>query len=274
MRVLSWNLWWRFGEWEERQPAIAAELSAVDPDIAFLQEVWSADGDDQADDLAALTGLQVARTTYLDEERKGLPQEFGNAILSRWPMETLDQIALSGPSGKPSHRSALLVRIAAPNGDVLAAVTHLAWQYDQSELREQQLSEVLALLDRHGALDESAPPVLLGGDMNAVPDSDEIRRLTGLSKTYVPGSVFTDVWAAVGDGPGYTWTRDNPNSAEALWPRRRLDYVFVSWPRPKPYLNPVSARLVGVDNHGGVVGSDHYGVLAELDDRAVPEDPQ
>ncbi len=271
MRVLSWNLWWRFGEWEERQPAITAELASVDPDIAFLQEVWSADGRDQAVELAEASGLHVARTQYLDEERRGLPQEFGNAILSRWPIETLEQIPLSGPSGKPSHRSALAVRIDAPNGELVAAVTHLAWQYDQSELREKQLGEVVALVERHRP-DEEAAPVLLGGDMNAVPESDEIRRLTGLSRTYVPGLVFTDVWAAVGDGPGYTWTRDNANSAEALWPRRRLDYVFVSWPRHKPYLNPVSARLVGVEAHGGVVGSDHYGVLAQLDDRPVPED--
>lgn len=284
MRILTWNLWWRFGPWEERQPAIAAELRAVDPDIAFFQEVWAADGRDQIDELAAIGGWHQARTHHLAGDRAGQPHQFGNAIISRWPLDVVEQISLSGQDGAPSHRSALAVRIDAPGGPLLAAVTHLAWQYDLSEVREQQLSEIVAMIDRHRDRGRppadgrradpgtEPPPVLLAGDLNAVPTSDEVRRLTGESRPYQPGLVFTDVWAAVGDGPGHTWTRENPNASEALSPRRRLDYLFVSWPRPKPYANPLTATLVGVDPRGGVVGSDHYGVVAELDDRTAPEE--
>ena len=279
MRVLTWNLWWQFGEWEDRQPVIAAELADVDPDIALLQEVFAIDGRDQADELADVCGLTVARTHALTGDRAGKPQRFGNAILSRWPVEVLEQIALTGLDDAPSHRSALAVRIDAPAGPLITVVTHLAWQYDLSAVRERQLAEIAELIVRHRlpppapSEDRSPsrppepPPVLLAGDMNAVPESDEIRRLTGASRPYQRGLVFTDAWAAVGEGPGYTWTRENPNSTEALWPRRRLDYVFVSWPRPKPFANPLRARLVGVEPRGGVVGSDHYGVVADLDDR-------
>jgi endonuclease/exonuclease/phosphatase family metal-dependent hydrolase len=284
MRVLTWNLWWQFGDWEARQPVIAAELAAVDPDIALFQEVFATDERDQADELGSVTGLHVARTEAMSGDRAGKPQRFGNAILSRWPIHVLEQIALPGPDENPSHRSALATMIDAPAGPLVAVVTHLAWHYDQSALRERQLDEIAGLVARHQLEPEQPPnpatsrppeppPVLLAGDMNAVPESDEIRRLTGLSRPYRPGLVFTDAWAAVGDGPGFTWTRDNPNSAEALWPRRRLDYVFVSWPRPKPYANPRSARLVGVSPRTGVVGSDHYGVLAELDDRPSLDQP-
>ena len=271
MRILTWNLWWRFGSWEARQDVIAAELARVDPDVVLLQEVW-ADGErDQAVELAAPNRMQVARTHNLTGTRLGRPHEFGNAVLSRWPVRTLEQVALSGPTGEPSHRSALAVQVDAPTSPIVVVVTHLAWEYDKSELREQQLFEVVALVDRHRSPDPTSPPVILGGDFNAVPESDEIRRLTGLSRPYLPGLVFTDVWDAVGDGPGHTWTRDNPNSDEALWPRRRLDYLFVSWPRAKGFANPVSAELVGVEPRGAVVGSDHYGVMAELDDRPLPE---
>lgn len=268
MRVLTWNLWWQFGEWRQRQSAIAAELSEVDPDIALLQEVWATDEADQAAELAGATGLEMVRTMGLEER----PQGFGNAVLSRWPLEVVEQLPLPTPSGQRPHRTALACRIEAPTGPVLAVVTHLSWRYDESELRQHQLSEVVALVDRHRSPDPTAHPVILGGDFNAVPGSDEIRRLTGLSRPYLPGLVFTDAWAAVGDGDGFTWTRDNPNSAGALWPRRRLDYVFVSWPRPRPLGNPVSCRLIGVDPRGGVVASDHYGVVAELDDRPVTEE--
>ena len=43
-RVLTWNLWWQFGPWRERQPAILSVLQEQDADIVFLQEVWAQEG--------------------------------------------------------------------------------------------------------------------------------------------------------------------------------------------------------------------------------------
>ena len=151
-------------------------------------------------------------------------------------------------------------------------VTHLTWEYDQSILRQQQLAVVVQLAADHRKGDDDTPPLLVGGDFNAVPDSDEIRRMTGASAPYVDGLVFTDSWAAVGEGPGHTWCRENPHSADALWPRRRLDYLMVSWPRPKPLGNPLSAHLVGVNPRDGIIGSDHYGVLVQLHTGASSEE--
>ncbi len=267
MRMVTWNLWWRFGEWEERQPAIAAELRALEPDVALLQEVWATDDADQGEQLAEACGMALARTRRDD----GTPQPFGNAVLSRHPLTVLDQVTLVDAHGAPSHRSALAVRIEDPDGPWTVVVTHLAWQYDAGPLRQRQLDQVVELARQHGAGDDQAHPVILGGDFNAVPSSDEIRRLTGLGAPYQPGLVFTDCWDAVGDGPGHTWTRDNPNSVDALWPRRRLDYLFVAWPRPKPRGNPLTCELIGVDPREGVVPSDHYGVLATFDTRASLE---
>jgi endonuclease/exonuclease/phosphatase family metal-dependent hydrolase len=67
MRVLTWNLWWRFGPWEDRQPAIEAEFRRVDPDIVFLQEMWAVDGIDQARQPADAAGWDLARATELDD---------------------------------------------------------------------------------------------------------------------------------------------------------------------------------------------------------------
>jgi endonuclease/exonuclease/phosphatase family metal-dependent hydrolase len=42
MRVMSWNLWWRFGgNWRARQDGIASTLRDLQPHVAGLQEVWS-----------------------------------------------------------------------------------------------------------------------------------------------------------------------------------------------------------------------------------------
>ncbi len=92
----------------------------------------------------------------------------------------------------------------------------------------------------------------------------------GLAEPYGDSVVFTDAWTAVGDGDGHTWTRDNPHTATAQWPRRRLDAVFVAWPRPKPTANPLSAELFGTTARP-VVPSDHFGVVVELDRRTAAD---
>ena len=270
MRVLTWNLWWRFGPWEQRQRPIVAELKRVDSDILMLQEVWAADGEDQVDQLASALGFYSERTRSPD----GKPQSFGNAILSRWPVELTETIYLPGADGQPSRRTAMMCHIQAPLGPVGAVVTHLTWEYNYSEVRERQLEAIVDLVGRHRSDDPLSPPVIMAGDLNATPDSTEIARLTGRAKPYDRELVFTDSWAAASDDPGYTWVRDNPYRADSQWPRRRLDYVMVSWPRPKPLGNPISAELVGTEPFEGFVPSDHYGVLAELDDRLHVEGPR
>ncbi len=44
MRIVTWNLWWRFGPWEARQRAIEATLAELDADVVCLQETWVAEG--------------------------------------------------------------------------------------------------------------------------------------------------------------------------------------------------------------------------------------
>lgn len=275
LRAMTWNLWWQFGPWAQRQPAIAAELARVEPDVVFIQEVFARDGVDQAEVLAEGLGYNQVRT----REANGEPQEFGNAILSRWPLAELETVRLPGWDGADSHRTALAARIESPAGPILGVVTHLSWQYDASALRLQQLRTVVDLVRRYDERGHNGPTMfgdktetlapLLAGDFNAVPDSDEIRKLTGLAAPYVDGLTFTDSWAAVGDGDGYTWNRANPHAAQASWPRRRIDYLFVGWPREKPLMGPTEAWLAGVEPQGEtesskIVPSDHYAVVAEL----------
>jgi endonuclease/exonuclease/phosphatase family metal-dependent hydrolase len=268
MRILTWNLWWRFGPWERRQTAIATEFAAVNADLSLLQEVWfDVEDGDQAESLAAPRGLDIARSTRTN----GDPYRFGNAILSKWPILEAETLILPGPDDGPSHRSAVLAIVDGPIGRQLVATTHLTWQYDQSATRQRQLEFLIPELHQRAEELNSGLPVILGGDFNAVPESDEIRRLTGLAVGYGPASVFTDAWSATNDDPGYTWDRTNPHSADAQWPRRRLDYIFSSWPRPKPTGNPLRSWLAGLEPHAGVVPSDHSAVVVEFDDRRPEE---
>jgi endonuclease/exonuclease/phosphatase family metal-dependent hydrolase len=160
----------------------------------------------------------------------------------------------------------LFVTVAAPFGPLVVASTHLDHQFDGSASRQAQVAALAGYAaERRGATDTSFP-VVVAGDLNAVPDSDEIRSLTGRREPPVPGLIFTDAWEVAGDGgPGATWvaTQHQPHTA---WPRRRLDYVLVSWPRPKPLGNPMRCEIIGTEAVGDppLLPSDHFGVVADL----------
>jgi len=259
VRVVTWNLWWRFGGWEPRQHAIATTLAELDADIVCLQEVWGEEnGDDQVATLGEALGMDGVRT----DERFFRGVSFGNAILSRHGIERVADIGLP-PDDGPGHRRALVARVTAPHAVVPVVCTHLEYRFDKSAIRQEQVARLMQIVADHRG-DESDHPVVLAGDHNALPTSDEVRMITGESPPPVDGLVMTDAWAARGEGAGVTWDEQNPNVGPTAWPRRRLDYVFVSWPRPKPLGNPIAAQLGGLSAANGVVPSDHYAVVVDL----------
>jgi endonuclease/exonuclease/phosphatase family metal-dependent hydrolase len=259
LRVLTWNLWWRFGPWERRRPAIAATLAELQPDVAALQEVWGEPGGTNlAAELAGELGYHHAYASRLSLD--GV--DFGNAVLSRWPITSSAATPLPAPPEADEQRLVLRVDVDGPRGPFQVFSTHLNWRFDHSAVRQQQVRAIAGVVA--AARPRTYPPVLCG-DCNAVPDSDEIRMLTGRSAVPVEGLVFHDAWeAAGGGGPGSTWSNANPYAALDLEPDRRIDYVLVGWPKAGGAGHVTSCRVVGTEPVDGVVPSDHYGVLAEL----------
>ena len=265
LRVLSWNLWWRFGDWEQRRHAIVDTIRAANPDVLCLQEVWAeTDGDDgMSAILCDELGYSVANTTPIGRSGIG----FTNAVLSRWPNRLLHDEALPRPDGSPGHRRIVAATVATPWGPWPIASTHLDHRFDDSAARQVQARRLLELATDWRGDPTADLPVIVGADLNAVPDSAEVRTLTG-REPGVAGIVFSDAWEQVGNGPGATWLRSNPHAADSAWPNRRIDYVLVSWPRPKPIGNPVAGTLVGtgpVDVDGARVWpSDHAGIVVDI----------
>jgi endonuclease/exonuclease/phosphatase family metal-dependent hydrolase len=256
-RIATWNLWWRFGPWEQRAPAILETLRRIDADVVCLQEVWGEGPDTFAARLGDELGMHHVGAARL--ELDGV--DFGNAILSRWPITASDWWPLPAPVELDEHRTLLVADIDGPRGSLQAWCTHLNWRFDHSAVRQEQVRFLAAkVADRRP---RSFPPIVCG-DLNAAPDSDEIRMLTGRADIGVPKTVFHDAWEVAGDGPGMTWSNDNPYAALDLEPARRIDYVLTGWPRAGGAGHVVSAALVGVDAVDGVVPSDHYGVVVDV----------
>ncbi len=87
MRAVTWNVWGRYGPWLERAPKITETLQRLDSDVVCLQEVWTAGGRTQADDLAEALGLHAVfdRTRMPDVEPESGVDGLGVAV-GRWPV--------------------------------------------------------------------------------------------------------------------------------------------------------------------------------------------
>ena len=79
----------------------------------------------------------------------------------------------------PSHRRILLADVATPWGAWPCASTHLDYQFDQSATPPGAAGRGARRRGRPARRSERDLPVVVGGDFNAVPDSDEIRMVTG-----------------------------------------------------------------------------------------------
>lgn len=266
VRVAAWNIWARYAAWEVRGPIIEAQLRAAAPDIALLVEVWDEpNGRSQAAELASALGdyhhVYASNLTFADGVHAG------NAILTRWPIARSEvrTLPLTAPNGSQDdddeERLCVFAEVDGPRGAIQAFCAHLSWRGDQGAIRQEQ---VRAITEFVRDTRPRAFPAVLGGDLNAEPDTDEIRMLTGHAAVPVPGIWFRDAWVHGGDGPGSTWSNTNPWAATSLSVDRRIDYVLVGHPKLGGVGDVVHAELVGDTPMDGVYGSDHFGLVTDL----------
>src|SRR5262249_9354497 len=91
-RVATWNIWARYGPWQERQPVNSETLRRINADIVGLAEVWEDGTTTHAAELARELGYTepvfAANLTFPDGVKAG------NAIMSRWPITRHDVCVL------------------------------------------------------------------------------------------------------------------------------------------------------------------------------------
>ena len=265
MRVMTWNVFWRFGgDWRERAPAILATLREHRPDVLGLVETWAADGTSQPEQLGRALGLHAvyARTSLPPEP---VPVEYpdqegatvGIGLLSRWPVRDtrVHELPHDQRGGRPP--TALHATLDHPQGPLHVIVSCLEWE---PAFAADQLAQarVLARLATDPRLDGPLP-VLVVGDMNAAVEHSVLAPLT---------DVLIDTWAAGGGDPDAR-TIDSgiphaPVEATHLIDRR-IDHVFARPGRPGRAVPVRRAFLAGDRPVDGVYPSDHYAVGVDLD---------
>jgi endonuclease/exonuclease/phosphatase family metal-dependent hydrolase len=161
VRIMTWNVHGLVGADRRRDPErIALVIREVRPDVAGLQEVGAPADPSGAthpgEALARLTGLASAFGPTV--HRAGWA--FGNAILSRFPIEAVRTYDLSVPGREP--RGCLRADVVAEGGRIHFFAAHLG--LDWREQRRQAAQLLSADILRDAAL---AHPLVLVGDFNA-----------------------------------------------------------------------------------------------------------
>ncbi len=248
LTVLTLNIW---GDhlWEERKHALVDWFTEIRPDVVALQEVTRSPQLCEATWLAEQTGMDaVYAAAYV---RSG-PSDFGNAVLSRWPIVDSRSLQLTLAGANIEPRGALTVDARVRNRLVSVTSTHLSFRFDEGWVREAQVRQ---LTDFVGTGSGDFPPIVCG-DLNARSESTEVRLV---------GRLLIDAFEVAHPGePGFTWNNTNPYTAQDPTPDQRIDYIFVG-PRTADGAGKVlDADVVCDAPRHGVWPSDHFGVVAQL----------
>jgi endonuclease/exonuclease/phosphatase family metal-dependent hydrolase len=253
VRVVTWNVWGLYGPWQKREAAIEATLQVARADVVVLTESWSKGGDSQCARLADSLDLRhhCFSGVPAQEDEAALS---GVAVMSRWPIQRESNYTCGAARVQ-------FAELAGPRGPIqVFGLVMDAWWFDQSEARQQAVQELLTCINEL----QNGAPLVLCGDFNADPDSDEIRMLTGRMAAPVAGLSFYDTWEVAGSASGHTWSNSNPWATQLLWPDRRIDYIFSAAPRVGGAGHPMYAELLGRAPVNNTYPSDHYALRADL----------
>lgn len=229
LRVMTYNL--RFGELASLED-MAHYISSQQPDLVALQECdWKTNrtraprqaGKAFVNELAYHTGLFGVYGKAIDYAGG----YYGVGILSKYPIIKSERIFLPNPEPKKEQRVLLVAEIELPDKSVITFLsTHL--EVSSPEARLAQIEFI------NSRVKEIKTPVVLAGDLNAIPSSNEITK------------GFSHWFNATDTTPTYSTYK----------PEIKIDYIY-GLPKEK-------FRLIHTKTDTSCTLSDHFPVLSVI----------
>lgn len=223
---------------------IAEVIAAEDPDIVALQELdVSRERSGRAHQARLIAEQLDMRFHFHPAHRIKEEEEYGDAILARWPLVLRKAAELPTVKERLAFepRGALWASIEVDGAEIQVINTHLGLSNNERKAQVEALMSHEWI--RHPAC---TTPSVLCGDFNALPGSKVYQRACHvLSDTQRLGA---------GSRPRATFP--------SRWPLLRLDYIFAS-----AGLKCLQTRVVSTPL--ARVASDHLPLVADLE--LVPE---
>lgn len=176
---------------------MAAVINSAKPDLVALQEVDVRTGRVGGVDLAAKFGELCGMESYFAKAMDYDGGEYGNAVLSKYPIVESDLRKL--PSTRDHEpRVAAECLIALPNDTIRFISTHFDHMSDRPDRPAQARTLLLAYIN-------DTKSSILAGDLNDTPDSETLK-------------ILQQHWAISG--------ATNAFSSPADAPQRKIDYIL------------------------------------------------
>jgi endonuclease/exonuclease/phosphatase family metal-dependent hydrolase len=229
VKVMSYNIHSGFDiSGRQDLEAIARVIEDSDADVIALQEVSRVRFMDGFADIPNWLSQRLEMPFLFQGTEEPI---WGNALLSRYPI--LDSGWGELPRvGTLIARGYLWARFdVGEERPLLVIVTHLHHLDPGSVERSAQVSDILAFWD-------GEPSSILLGDLNAEPDSAEMKMIAEAG--------LLDAWEGAGVGPGYTYSSTDPV--------KRIDWIWHS--------DDIQALAVQVIE---TQASDHMPILATFE---------
>ena len=228
LKVMTYNL--RFGELASMEQ-IADYISSQQPDIVALQECdWATNrtraphqnGVKFINELAhhaGMFGIYGKSINYAGGY-------YGIGLLSKYPILRYERVLLPN-DGKTEQRSMLIADVELPGGQVITFVnTHL--EVKTAQMRIEQVQFI------NEYLKDCPNQLFLAGDMNAIPDTEEMEILR---------QEWTDLTDIV-----YTYSSSEPQI--------KIDYIYT---KPGDKVNLIETKVCE-----GILLSDHFPVISTI----------
>jgi endonuclease/exonuclease/phosphatase family metal-dependent hydrolase len=275
LRVLTLNLWQRYGAWSDRRSLLIEGLRTLQPDIAAFQESIKNDEYDQITDL-------LGPTFHIAHQKNRDPQGMGISIASRWPLSEVREVDLNvTPRCTGFPAGALVTEVQAPDPfGTLLLVNHFPhWQLNFERERELQAVATARFIEEQ--VQRAPRQVVLAGDFDADPQAASMRFWSGRQSLANLSVCYRDAWQSThAEDPGHTFTPANPVVKDEVvknmhpfrdWPFRRIDYIFLRFGAHGGQALDIEACARVFDKPvDGIWASDHFGLVADL---AVPRQP-
>jgi endonuclease/exonuclease/phosphatase family metal-dependent hydrolase len=264
MRVITQNLLGYHQDWPRRRPVLAADLRELRPELLLCQEAVANDAYDMVSDLLE-EDFHVAHHPLREPDGSGI------SIASRWPISVVRELDLRvGSRTADFPASAQLADIHWPDSDVPLLLVNHKPSYRTELEHERERQGVLTARAVEEIVERTGQHVVLGGDFDAMPQAASIRFWRGLQSLAGTSVAYRDAWELTHDAePGHTFA---PSITPIVTPRwradldRRIDYLLIRCGEGGgPTLRVTRCARTFTTPVDGVWGSDHFGVVADLD---------
>jgi endonuclease/exonuclease/phosphatase family metal-dependent hydrolase len=250
MRLVSINSWKAEGDYPRRIEVMGKAIAALAPDVIAIQEDFcTQDGQTHTgkmlkDMLQMQLSCAPARLKHRLLGSQEVLSTSGLALLSKEAVVEQHVIVLP-QDPRDGERICQLVKLRRSADECWLANIHLTHLADRVDLRRAQIEAILQAAD----VLRANMPLLLCGDFNASPDSEE------LAQFIRPKGRLIDAFAGESK---QTLLHPNESAGD-------LDHIFIHSDGESAPISVAKAWLaLGLADENGILPSDHCAVCADL----------